>query len=60
MSKPSKKPEGRPISDERGNFTWKWAGDTEVETAHLRALTYGTRRQARKRSARAHVAGRRA
>jgi hypothetical protein len=41
MSKSSKKPEGRPITDDRGNSTWKWAGDTEVETAHLSALAEG-------------------
>jgi adenylate cyclase len=41
MSKPTKKLKGRPATDERGNSTWKWAGETEVEATHLRALADG-------------------
>jgi hypothetical protein len=41
MSKPLKKLKGRPTTDERGNSTWKWTGEVEVKTAHLRALAEG-------------------
>jgi FHA domain-containing protein len=43
MSKPPKKLKGRPATDERGNSTWKWVGDTgtEIETEHVKALGEG-------------------
>jgi hypothetical protein len=43
MSKPPKRLEGRPATDERGNSTWKWDGESEthVETALVRALGEG-------------------
>jgi hypothetical protein len=41
MSKPQKKLKGRPTTDARGNSTWKWAGDTDVQSANLRALADG-------------------
>ena len=43
MSKPPPKPKGSPATDERGNSTWKWDGEsgTHVETALVRALGEG-------------------
>ena len=43
MSKPPKKLKGRPATDERGNSTWKWMGEseTEVETGRVKALGEG-------------------
>jgi hypothetical protein len=43
MSKPPQRPKGRPATDERGNSTWKWEGESEthVETALVRALGEG-------------------
>jgi hypothetical protein len=43
MSKPPKKLQGRPATDERGNSTWKWVGEsgTEVETGLVRQLGEG-------------------
>jgi hypothetical protein len=43
VSKPRKKLKGRPATDARGNATWKWGGEgeTEVETALIRALGEG-------------------
>lgn len=43
MSKPRKKLRGRPTTDERGNSTWKWVGETEtaVETERVKALGEG-------------------
>jgi hypothetical protein len=39
MSKPpSKKPIGRPITDEKGNRTWEWRSDTKIDTTIVRAL----------------------
>jgi hypothetical protein len=37
MSKTSK-PSGRPVVDEKGNRTWKWAGEDSMDTARVRAL----------------------
>ena len=43
MSKPPPRPKGRPATDERGNSTWKWDGESEarVETTLIRALGEG-------------------
>jgi hypothetical protein len=41
MSKPPKKLTGRPTTDDRGNSTWKWTGDSEVESVRVRALAEG-------------------
>lgn len=43
MSKPPKKPKGRPATDERGNATWKWVGESgkEVGTDLIKALGEG-------------------
>jgi len=37
MSKLPKKPTGRPTTDDRGNATWKWAGDT-IDNARVKRL----------------------
>jgi hypothetical protein len=39
--KPERKPTGRPVSDDRGNSTWEWSVDGELDTARLKALTEG-------------------
>jgi FHA domain len=43
MSKPPRKLKGRPATDERGNATWKWGGEseTEIETTQVKALAEG-------------------
>jgi FHA domain len=43
MSKPRKKLKGRPATDDRGNATWKWGGESEtkIETTQVRALAEG-------------------
>jgi FHA domain len=43
MSKAPRKLKGRPATDERGNATWKWGGESEaeVETTQVRALAEG-------------------
>lgn len=43
MSKAPKKLKGRPATDERGNSTWKWAGEsgTEIATDLVKALGEG-------------------
>jgi FHA domain len=43
MSKPPKKLKGRPATDERGNSTWKWVGEseTEVKSGLVKALGEG-------------------
>jgi FHA domain len=41
MSKPRRKLTGRPTTDARGNSTWKWTGEGEVETASIKALADG-------------------
>jgi FHA domain len=41
MSKPRRKLTGRPTTDARGNSTWKWTGESEVETTSIRALADG-------------------
>jgi|HubBroStandDraft_1064217.scaffolds.fasta_scaffold00558_16 hypothetical protein len=43
MSKAPKKLVGRPATDERGNSTWKWVGEsgTEIETGLVKALGEG-------------------
>ena len=39
--KPVQKPTGRPVSDDRGNATWEWSVEGELDTARLKALTDG-------------------
>jgi hypothetical protein len=39
--KPVQKPSGHPVSDDRGNATWEWSRDGELDTAGLEALTEG-------------------
>jgi hypothetical protein len=39
--KPVQKPTGHPVSDDRGNATWEWSVEGEVDTAGLRVLTEG-------------------
>jgi len=42
MSKPtSKKPAGRPITDEKGNRAWQWQPDVTVDTSVVRTLGEG-------------------
>jgi len=43
MTKPPKRLKGQPATDERGNSTWKWVGEseTEVQTGLVRALGEG-------------------
>jgi len=41
VSKPRRKLTGRPTTDTRGNSTWKWAGEDEVETTSIKALADG-------------------
>ena len=38
---PARKPTGRPVSDDRGNASWEWTGDGELNTERLNALTEG-------------------
>jgi hypothetical protein len=35
---PSKKPLGHPITDEKGNRTWEWHTNANIDTAVVRAL----------------------
>jgi hypothetical protein len=41
MTKPPKKLTGRPATDDRGNSTWKWTGESEVESVRVKALGEG-------------------
>jgi hypothetical protein len=41
MSKPRRKLTGRRATDARGNSIWKWTGESEVETASVKALADG-------------------
>jgi hypothetical protein len=40
-TKPPNKPSGRPVSDDRGNASWEWSADGELDAAGLEALTEG-------------------
>jgi hypothetical protein len=35
------KPSGRPVSDDRGNATWEWNVEGDLDTQRLKALTDG-------------------
>lgn len=37
----AKTPEGRPITDEKGNRTWQWRSDAQIDTATVRTLGEG-------------------
>jgi len=43
MSKSPRKLKGRPATDDRGNATWKWSGESEseIETTQIKALAEG-------------------
>jgi hypothetical protein len=41
MSKPRRKLTGRPTTDARGKSTWKWSGESKVETTSIKALADG-------------------